>query len=351
MFSRHYQLRTIAAAALALSLNAAAAQTPQVIGGSAPAQMAPDGRGGTAAPLPTGPYEWVTLGTMGGPMPQPGRNQPANLLVRNGEAHLIDVGDGAMTGMVAAGGDYRSLRSVWISHIHFDHIGGLYAVLGLRLQTKIVGPLTVYGPPGTREIVNGLVEAMRPSARSGFGVPGEVAIDPATGITVVELKDGDVIERDSFKVRVAANTHYSFTPGSENDKYFRSYSFRFDLPTRSIVYTGDTGPSDKVIALARGADLLVAEMVDMEAIKATMARYTKNMAPKEIEQSMRHLSAHHLTTAEVAAMAAQSGVKSVVVTHIAGGGAKDAGASDRYKAEIAKGFRGQVRIARDLERF
>jgi glyoxylase-like metal-dependent hydrolase (beta-lactamase superfamily II) len=125
-------------------------------------------------------YSWITLGTMGGPMPRPGRHEPANLLWRKGEAHLIDTGDGAMTGLADAGADYPELRSIWISHIHFDHLGGLFAVLGLRLQTRTVTPLTIYGPPGMKDIVSGLIAAMRPSARSGFGIPGEVPIDPAT---------------------------------------------------------------------------------------------------------------------------------------------------------------------------
>jgi hypothetical protein len=51
-------------------------------------------------------YSWITLGTMGGPMPRPGRHEPANLLWRKGEAHLIDTGDGAMTGLADAGADY-----------------------------------------------------------------------------------------------------------------------------------------------------------------------------------------------------------------------------------------------------
>ena len=117
------------------------------------------------APAPQAPaaYTWVTLGTMGGPMPRPGRNEPANLLLRKGEAHLIDTGDGAMTAMADAGADYPNLRTIWISHIHFDHLGGLFAVLGLRLQSRAVGPLTIYGPPGMKDIVNGLIAAMRPS--------------------------------------------------------------------------------------------------------------------------------------------------------------------------------------------
>ena len=53
----------------------------------------------------------------------------------------------------------------------------------------------------------------------------------------------------------ASNSHYTFSPGSAEVAKFVSLSFRFDAPDRSIVYTGDTGPSENVERLARNADL------------------------------------------------------------------------------------------------
>ncbi len=306
----------------------------------------------TAPTKAAGAYEWVTLGTMGGPMPSATRGEPANLLSRKGSAHLVDVGDGAASAMAVAGSDYRELRTIWISHIHFDHIGGLFGVLGLRLQTRGTTPLTVYGPPGTKAIVTGLIDAMRPSARSGFGVPGEVPIDPGASITVVELDDGAVVKLDDFTVRVASNSHYSFPPDSQNAKDFRSLSFRFDLPERSIVYTGDTGPSDKVTALAKGADMLVTELIDIEATLTNLRRRARQLSPEEAANMERHLRDHHVTTTDIGKMASAAGVKEVVVTHLAGGGAAtEPGAADRYAAEIGKLFSGRVRIAKDQDRF
>lgn len=325
----------------------AVAVAPVITAGCAHANSGP-----AAAERAEGSYEWVTLGTMGGPMPSATRAEPANLLVRNGSAHLVDVGDGAATAMVVAGADFRELRSIWISHIHFDHIGGLFGALGLRLQTRGTEPLTVYGPPGTRAIIDGLIAAMQPSARSGFGVPGEVPIDPGASITVVELDDGDVVTLDDFTVRVASNTHYSFPPGSDNERDFRSLSFRFDLPERSIVYTGDTGSSDKVTALAQGADMLVTELIDVEATIANLRHRAAQLSPEEAANMERHLREHHVTTTDIGMMAGAAGVGEVVVTHLAGGGAvREPGAADRYVREIGSHFSGRVRVANDQDRF
>lgn len=330
---------------LALLKRAGLIATCAVAWTSASAQNAPSG------PVAAKPgTEWVTLGTMGGPMPNATRAEPANLLVHNGQLDLIDAGDGAATAFLRSGGNFRALRSIWISHIHFDHIGGLYGVLGLRLQTRTTTPLTVYGPPGTKAIVDGLVAAMQPSARSGFGVPGEVPIDPATTVRVVELDDGSSVVLGDTKVTAAANSHYSFPAGSEEAKTFRSLSFRFDMPGKSIVYTGDTGPSPAVTKLAKGADMLVTEMIDVEFTIANLRRRATDLTPTDLANMETHLRTHHITTADIGAMAAAAGVKSVVITHIAGGGGNDAAATDRYVREVKEKFDGQIRVAADQDR-
>lgn len=303
----------------------------------------------TAAAAPR--TEWVTLGTMGGPMPNATRGEPANLLVHNGQFDLVDAGDGAATAFLRADGNFRKLRSVWISHIHFDHIGGLFGVLGLRLQTRTQDPLTIYGPPGTQAIVDGLIAAMRPSARSGFGVPGEIPIDPGASVRVVELDDGSAVQLGDIKVTAAGNTHYSFPAGSDEERTFRSLSFRFDMPDASIVYTGDTGPSDAVVRLAKGADMLVTELIDIEFTIANIRRRARDLSSSDLANMETHLRTHHITTSDIGSLARDAGVKEVVITHIAGGGENNPTAPARYVREVQAQYSGPVRVASDLERF
>lgn len=304
-----------------------------------------------ASPAEAPRTEWVTLGTIGGPMPNAMRGEPANVLVHDGQFDLVDTGDGAATAFIRAGGNFRKLRSVWISHIHFDHIGGLFGVLGLRLQTRTQEPLTIYGPPGTKAIVDGLIAAMQPSARSGFGVPGEIPIDPGASVRVVELDDGSIVQLGDVKVTSAGNTHYSFPAGSDEERDFRSLSFRFDTPDASIVYTGDTGPSEAVIRLAKGADMLVTELIDIDATTANIRRRATDLTSSDLANMETHLRTHHITTADIGAMAREAGVGEVVITHIAGGGSSEPAAADRYVREVQTQFDGPVRVASDLDRF
>lgn len=293
---------------------------------------------------------WVTLGTMGGPIASPDRSQPANVLLVQSGAILVDAGDGTAEQLAKAGVPLPRVRAVLLSHLHFDHTGGLAAILGLRYQTNVPGKLAIYGPPGTRALVDGLVASMRPAAEAGYGLPGEPMVRPEDTVTVTELTDGSRTDVAGVPVTAAQNSHYSFAPGSEPDRRFKSLSFRFALPDRVIAYTGDTGPSGAVERLARGADLLVSEMIDVAATVANVRRNTPDMSAGALAGLTRHLSEHHLTAHQVGEMAARAGVKQVVVTHLVATGATPQ-QMEALQADVEEAFKGKVTLAHDLDRF
>jgi len=68
-----------------------------------------------------------------------------------------------------------------------------------------------------------------------------------------------VFQDSNLKVTAVENTHFHFPPGSPGYGKYKSCAYRFDAADRSAVFTGDTGPSDAIAELARGADLLVSE--------------------------------------------------------------------------------------------
>src|SRR3546814_19231575 len=73
-------------------------------------------------------------------------------------------------------------------------------------------------------------------------------------------KGGLVYSDGRVKVFAAENTHYqTFNAGRD-----KSFSYRFETPGRVIVFSGDTGPSEALTELARGADILVSEVIANE---------------------------------------------------------------------------------------
>jgi ribonuclease BN (tRNA processing enzyme) len=126
-------------------------------------------------------------------------------------------------------------------------------------------------------------------------------------------------------------------------------SYRFDLADRSIVYTGDTGPSAALAELARGADLLVSEMIDGDAVLAQM-RPPGARVPEPAEAPTGfawHMTAHHMNPLEVGELAAAAEVGRLVVTHFAPNPAGPEQAA-RYLEAIGTRFAGATELARDL---
>jgi ribonuclease BN (tRNA processing enzyme) len=301
------------------------------------------------APMAQAGSSFVTLGTQAGPIPIPGRSQPANLLEVAGTQNLIDAGDNTAHQLFKAGVMTRELDRVFISHLHGDHIGGLFAILALRVQTNPENRLEIYGPPGTEAMVAGLLAALKPAIEAGYGTPGAPELQPEDLAVAHDLRDGDRLDLPGMKIRVARNTHYSFAPGSEAHERFQSLSLRFDLEDRSIVYTGDTGPSDDVAEFAKGADLLVAEVFEVEPTLALVKQQSPNLTGEQLTYLDQHFRRHHLTPQALADLAAASGVPSLVVTHI--GTDHRTFDPDALAKEISKSYDGQVTIARDMDRF
>lgn len=292
--------------------------------------------------------KFITLGTQGGPNVDPKRSQPANLLRVGQEPVVIDAGDGTAERLAQAGVNVSSVRTIFLSHLHLDHTAGMQALIGLRWMTNAPGMLTVYGPPGTDALVSGLLASMAPAQAAGFGYPGSSMPDAAAGIRVVELRGDLPVLLPWGKIRAVRNSHYSFAHDTPEAEKNVSLSYRFELPDRVIVYTGDTGESDAVATLAKGADLLVSEVIDLDYFYAhpPFAPGTPDAVRNGV---MRHLEEHHLTPAQVGRIASAAHVAKVVLTHLSG--CEDQANPTRCISGVRAAYSGPVEQAEDLKVF
>lgn len=292
---------------------------------------------------------WTTLGTAGGPVPTMDRSEPANLLTVGDRLVLVDTGDGTVTQLARMGLEVGAVREVFISHHHHDHTGGLAAVIGLRWMNNFPGELIVYGPPGTREMVNGIVASLQPQARVGFGL-GSSDRSPESSIRVVEINGGETLTVGAMTVTAAANTHFDHD-GPQPEDAPQSLSYRFTLAGRSITYTGDTGPSAAVANLAAGSDMLVSEVIDLDGLLAAIRVRRGDMPAQVMADMAKHLSTHHLPPADVGAIAAKAGVGHLVLTHFAVPPGPLVQAEAALRSGVAQHYAGPVDLARDLSSY
>ena len=150
-------------------------------------------------------------------------------------------------------------------------------------------------------------------------------------------------------VTAIENTHFDFQKILTSARQ-KSYSYRFETPNRVIVFTGDTGPSEALVGLAKGADLLVSEANSIEQRMQDLIRsgQWQVMTPEEQVRIKGQMAEGHLSTEDVGKMAARAGVKTVVLTHLTWK------ADDDYSTwadEVKKHFSGPVLIAKDLKEF
>ena len=344
-------MKNLLGAAISTALGLLACSAPA--NNTAPPATGPPAHTDTTAPVTNAGPVFITLGTGGGTRIRTERAESANAMLVNGAVYVFDAGGGTIRQLTAAKLPLRQLRAVFISHHHLDHNAGLAPVLLNRwLLSRQPQPLPILGPPGTVALVRGLTAAyhvaeLAPVTNSKTASPSLASTlaphDLAATMNAPQL----VYQDENLRVLAVTNTHYHFPAGSAAARFSRSYAYRIETPGRTFVYTGDTGPSAHVERLARGADVLVSEVIDTTQ---ALAQRRAQASPAALRALAEHLRQDHLTPTEVGKLAAAAGVKQVVLTHL-GPGADGETDLSGYTRGLGTYYSGPVRVARDLDRF
>lgn len=293
----------------------------------------------------------ILLGTGGGPIVRTKRSEPANLLVVHGRRYLIDAGAGTIHRLKQAGYEAAQVDHLFFTHLHWDHTGDLSSLLLLNWLAGARRAVNIWGPPGTTDLVAGALRYLQLNEALYAAI-----LPPGPGIAKLtrahEAIAGAarvlIFQDDLVKVYAAENTHYTTVPVADRTgAETKSYSLRFETPERVIVFTGDTGPSQAVADLARGADLLVSEVASIEATGAFFKQTRPGMSDEQLKPLLEHTRSEHLTPQAVGELARNAAVKSVVLTHVAPG--LDTENDDRiYTSGVQENYRGPVTVGKDL---
>jgi ribonuclease BN (tRNA processing enzyme) len=209
--------------------------------------------------------ELVVLGAGGG-WAGPGGAACGYLLSAEGFRLWVDLGTGTMANLQEHA-ELTDVDAVAVSHRHFDHFLDVYPFYLARWYGTGRAPIPLFAPPGMFE----------------HALQIEPGLPTAFASTVVE--PGRDIDAGPFRVRTAAMRHPVPTLG-----------MRFELDGEALAYSADTGPTDELVRLAEGADVLLAEATWIDT-------------PPWADPV-------HMTASETGEIARRAGVGRLVVTHV-----------------------------------
>jgi ribonuclease BN (tRNA processing enzyme) len=274
----------------------------------------------------------ILLGTKGGPrFSTSGRSNPATLILINDVPYLVDCGYGTTRQLLAAGVSLNRLRYIFITHHHSDHnleVGPLFYnawVTGLPVRVD------AYGPTGLEQMFQDFFAYLKFDIDTR--IEDEGRSDPRKLVVAHDFaKPGVVLENDQVKVSAILVRHPPIK---------QAFAYRFDAKDRSVVISGDTAYAPELADFARGADVLVHEVMYLPGIEALVRRLPNATRLRE------HLLAAHTLPEDVGKIAARAAVKTLVLSHFVPG--DDPSITDAQWAEgVRKHFKGRIIVGKDL---
>ncbi|WP_457963916.1 MBL fold metallo-hydrolase [Arthrobacter sp. D1-29] len=251
------------------------------------------------------------LSGTGTPAVVDGRYGPSTVLAIGDDVVMVDTGNGCVYQLFHLGWRPEDVTHVLITHNHLDHNADLgFLILAPWIHGTQKKPPTVIGPPGTLEYVNRVFAAhdydIRARLRHGY--------DPALlSVPVVEVKDGLILNFSGWQVSAVEVEH---SPVED------AFGYVFRTAAHSVAISGDTRPSDKLIAAAQGADVLIHE--------ALFPGYG--------------IPDYHTSVHDVGRVATAANVSRLVLTHLIPGHLPE----EKWKEIVQQSFHGDLTVGTDL---
>ncbi len=302
---------------------------------------APSAAASLPAPaLPPSPITQVVVLGSGTPVIDIERSHPAVAVVVNGQPYLVDFGAGVVRQAAEAAQlknipalKPTNLRVVFCTHLHSDHTAGLADLFLTPAVVGRPGALELYGPPG--------LDAMAGNIRAAYAKDIDIRLNglehgnPAAYVMNVH-EVAPAVDHPAVVYKDANVTVTAFRVAHGSWDY--SLGYRFDTPDRSIVMSGDTGPTQAVERACHGCDIMMDEL------------YLQSGFDRLTPAGKAYFSSFHMSAAQVAHTAEQAHPKLLVLYHqmLLTGSDPDA---QLVKAVRDSGYTGAVVSARDLDVF
>ncbi len=268
----------------------------------------------------------VTIIGSGNPQYNPERSGPSALIQFNGVKFLVDMGNGTQAQLQKLDFTKRnSPDALLITHHHLDHNEEFFPMVHQKFMSP--GEFLVAGPAPIQEMTDYVAKLYNEDLDYRKGNRGQTFDENNTNAIVKELKGETSFTYKGVKISTTEVPHSIYT-----------LAYRFDTNGKSIVISGDLSYSPNLGKLAKNADVLV---LDCQIIRQG-AKLNRQANASRAQN--RPGNKAHASIEEGAKMAAEAGVKTLIITHLSNAAID----KEATKTKIAEQFKGQVLIAEDF---
>ena len=250
----------------------------------------------------------------GGPLPAPKASGPCVAVIAGRQLFVVDSGTDSPRNLGRMGYQPGTVKAVFLTHFHSDHIDGLGELSTLRWaggdNTK---PLPVYGPRGVERVVDGFNAAYSQDFDYRHEHHGDI-VAPMSGAGMVAMPFEEpalgeltlVYEGEGLKVEALKVDHTPVSP---------AVGYLFTYKGRTILISGDTTKQDNIQRFAEGIDLLVHEALAPNLVNRMNATAKKLGNPIMAKVTFDILD-YHASPVEAAETARDAGVGHLLYYHI-----------------------------------
>ncbi|MFU7527375.1 MBL fold metallo-hydrolase [Qipengyuania sp. ASV99] len=248
----------------------------------------------------------------GSPMPNPQRAGPCNVVIAGDQVLVVDMGENGNRNLNLMGISAGDVDALLLTHFHSDHIDGIGPLMLFHwTRGASTAPLPVHGPEGVEQVVAGFNaayvldhtyriahhgETVVPSSGGGaearpFAIKGDSAtILKGGGLTVTAFK----VDHDPIRPAVG---------------------YRFDYKGRALCISGDAAKSANLIAVCRGADLIVHDALQPRLLKEVEAAFAAQ-GNANTAKIFHDIQDYHSTPEQAAESAQAARAQMLVLSHL-----------------------------------
>ena len=275
----------------------------------------------------------VMLGT-GTPIPTPDRSGPGVAIVVDDVPYLVDFGPGIIRQAAAASQEYGgtikglnvdNIGHAFLTHLHHDHSSGLPDLVFTSWTHGREPAFELYGPEGIKPMAKNVMAAWAEDNRYRL-----YGLEPATSngwkINAHNIKEGVTYKDERVTVEAFRVKHGSWP---------NAYGYRFTTKDKVIVISGDAALDTNIEKYAKGADILIHEVMSAAGLK------------KRTPFWQAYHNNNHTSGVDLASLASRAKPKLLVLYHLLFFGADE----ESLLQEVTDNYSGKVVLANDLDVF